>query len=112
MTMEIKGSNILLSLFVCLLVYGGIDYVSHNSIINPLPKSVDWVSAILLLYIMFSGFNLAFSIRDIIYYSFKNSYQNNYILYHLCPITFISPIFIFLFKKVKDWLDYNLTIKI
>jgi hypothetical protein len=110
--MEIKGSNILLSLFVCLLVYWGIDYVSHYINNDPHPKLVEMVLAILLLYGIISVFNLYFSIRDIMSFPFKESYEANYILYHLCPITFISPIFTFLFRKIKDWLDHNLTIKI
>ena len=118
MTMEIKGSNILLSLFICLLVYWGIDYVSHNSIIKPTTKSVEFVVSMLLIYIILSIVALWYIISEITCISlkyvngFKVTYADIPVFCHLFPLIFIIPISTFLFRKVKDWLDKNLTIKI
>ena len=111
--MDIKGSNILISACVCVLLYLACSQIIHTnwSFRGAIP-AISIIS--LVIVVLYTVMNILMLVLEVDYKqkSFYVMYTKTPKVFHYFPSIFL---FIIIFKvifKMGKWLDRNLTIKI
>ena len=111
--MEIKGSNILISACVCVLLYLACSQIIHTN--WSFSGAIPVISTLsLVIVVLYTVMNILMLVLEVDYKqkSFYVMYTKTPKVFHYFPSIFL---FIIIFKvifKMGKWLDRNLTIKI
>ena len=111
--MEIKGSNILISACVCVLLYLACSQIIHTN--WSFRGAIPVISILsLVIVVLYTVMNMLMLVLEVDYKqkSFYSMYTKTPKVFHYFPSIFL---FIIIFKvifKMGKWLDRNLTIKI
>ena len=111
--MEIKGSNILISACVCVLLYLACSQIIHTN--WSFSGAIPVISTLsLVIVVLYTVMNILMLVLEVDYKqkSFYVMYTKTPKVFHYFPSIFL---FIIIFKvifKIGKWLDRNLTIKI
>ena len=111
--MEIKGSNILISACVCVLLYLACSQIIHtNWSIRCEVPAISIIS--LVIVVLYTIMNMLMLVLEVDYKqkSFYVMYTKTPKVFHYFPSIFLFLILFKLIFKMGKWLDRNLTIKI
>ena len=111
--MEIKGSNILISACVCVLLYLMCSQIIHtNWCFRDTRPAISIISSVIVL--IYTELNILMLALEVDYKqkSFYAMYTKTPKVFHYFPSIFLFIITLKLIFKLGKWLDRNLTIKI